>query len=319
MLRLVLASLGVLGFGCATAQGTHGTTTTTTTTTTTKTSATAATPRFEVPLTFVALGGRTLPVPMVEVEINGVATRLIVDTGASDHVLTKACADAAHVAVSAAPVDGRDHAGETFSAARLAPFDVAVAGHAVHIDDGYVIDGPPPFQPLGIGGFLSPQKLFADGFVVLDFPASRLVVVDTAASATAWLAANRGPPTAIKAAYASGKPFVSVTVGDATVLAEVDTGGSTTEIATTTTARAGETACTGIGVSGKCVEGGTSSSQVAVVFAQRTFTLPVTIVESIDHAPDLDEGALLGMDVLRSCAIALPQRVQQDLLVACPQ
>ncbi len=119
---------------------------------------------------------------------------------------------------------------------------------------------------------------------------------------------------------------MSLTVGEATVLAELDTGGSTTEIASTTTtaravetARAGETACQDIGVSGKCVEGVTSSGQVAVVFAQRAFTLPVTIVERIDHAPYLDEGALLGMDVLRSCAVALPQRVQQDLLVACPQ
>jgi hypothetical protein len=113
---------------------------------------------------------------------------------------------------------------------------------------------------------------------------------------------------------------VSITVGAAVVFAEVDTGSSTTEIATTTTtARAGENACTAIGVSGKCVEAGTSSSQVAVVFAQHAFTLPVTIVESIDHAPDLDERALLGMDILRSCAIALPQRVQQDLLVTCPQ
>lgn len=79
----------------------------------------AAVVRFEAPLTFEAAGGKPLPVPMLEATIAGARTRLIVDTGASDHVLTSAFATAHGLRTAPAMESGRDHAGAELHAVPL--------------------------------------------------------------------------------------------------------------------------------------------------------------------------------------------------------
>ncbi len=188
--------------------------------------------------------------------------------------------------------------------------------------EGFVIDGPPPFEVLGIGGFVSPQRLSGAGYVVLDFPRSRLVALDgDEAEVTRWLAAY-GEPAAVPTTWSRNKPFVEVALAPrGTVLGELDTGGSGSEVSA---GYAGEqqaesAACQGIGVSGTCVRGATLEKQT-VLFARKPFFLgrSLSVLDAISYGDQLsNEHMLVGMDVLRSCTLAVPQDRKARVLARC--
>lgn len=130
--------------------------------------------------------GAVLDTPIIEAKVNGKRTRLLVDTGASHHVLTREFADANELVYSE-PIDppfGRTSRIDA-PVSEAAPVEIALGDEKWTVDDVLVIPsgpiltsyGPIDVDKLGVGGIISPQNLF-DGpntYVVLDFPNRRLI------------------------------------------------------------------------------------------------------------------------------------------------
>ncbi len=132
---------------------------------------------FSTALTFSTDDGTTTHAPMVLAEVGGVSTRLICDTGASEHVLTVDLARRAGLRLEA-DEPGTDAAGDAVPSWRIDHAEASVAGWQLPLDGAPAIEGPPPFSGWGIGGFLSPQALHPSAWVVLDLASQALSVVD---------------------------------------------------------------------------------------------------------------------------------------------
>jgi hypothetical protein len=123
------------------------------------------------------LKGRRFPLPLVHGTVAGTATWMLVDTGANSHVVAGWLARQVGLSLKKLGDLGSDHAGRTIATFR-------VDHPQVTIDDwGAVPDGPmlatevpPLIEELGIGAFVSPQRLVEGdgGAVVLDFLAGEM-------------------------------------------------------------------------------------------------------------------------------------------------
>lgn len=183
----------------------------------------------DVPITYTTADGDVVHAPMVEAVVSGVATKLVVDTGASDHVLTMELARRIGLHLEAGE-PGTDVTGAKVSS-WYASGDVPVslpggAGGPVDVlRDVVVIDGPPPFARWGIGGIVSPQRLHPSGAVVLDLDRDVLTIGDTAdVPAGSWIAADvqrhHGGVLCVDAAVAPFSPcsmFLDSGAGDTDV------------------------------------------------------------------------------------------------------
>ncbi len=121
--------------------------------------------------------------------------------------------------------------------ARAAGAEWRVGGVARRVNDAVVIAGPAAFGPLGIAGFLSPQHFFTGGFVVMDFPAGKMIVLQGSPDdLRAWLGRRYEGWERSEIPRVPGpdarRVFVAVTAaGREGLVAEVDTGGSFSEVA----------------------------------------------------------------------------------------
>jgi hypothetical protein len=260
----------------------------------------------DVPVHFDVAGGPRIHSPMVHAVVGGVATRLILDTGATDHVLTRTLIDAAGLPV-APTEDGTDHAGAPVPSWSVGELDVSIGGHGFGLRDVVAIASPVPFDDWGVGGFLSPQHLHPDARILIDLAGDRLVV--------ARLDGNG--PTAVDAVLATRVPDLRPLrldrdAGEPTVVARAaiegltaiptmwNTGGRHTEIARSvvpglagSSVRAGST-----GISGAGVFGAEAGPRTLVVGDAR---VPVTaLIVREEMEPPL---GLIGMDVLRGTAL----------------
>lgn len=122
------------------------------------------------------LNGRKFPLPVVHGTIAGQPVWMLVDTGANSHVIASWVARRAKLPMRALGDVGSDHTGRAVSA-------YSVEHPGVVIDDwGPLADGPTlvtdvpePIARLGIGAFVSPQRLAGDGEgVVLDLAAREM-------------------------------------------------------------------------------------------------------------------------------------------------
>lgn len=190
----------------------------------------------DVPISFEVDGGTTVHSPMVHATVGGVATRLILDTGSTDHVLTKELVD--RVGATARPgEDGIDHAGAAVPSYLVGDLEVQIAAQPFALRDVVAIAAPPPFVRWGVGGFLSPQHLHPTARVLIDMLNDRLVVVGSSvADVDAWLVArvpslwpivlDRIPGESTVAVPAAIEPFPAVPT-------MLNTGGRQTEFAST--------------------------------------------------------------------------------------
>lgn len=293
LLPLVFALL--VGTGCRTAPATVPT-------------AAPQEPRviFDVPLTFEA-EGRPLPVPLVAVTVGGHPTKLIVDTGASHHVLTTAFARAIGQTLTSASA-GQDHAGQGMATWEAGTVQARFADVDVQLTDVAAIEGPPPFEPLGIGGLLSPQHLHPTAHAVLDFTVNRLLLVEGAPSdVAAWAAKRWGGLTGVTLARANDDRKIMVQAAIepfASVVTELDSGGSGTEALAAYVAdvAAGATTSGGVGVSGGGIDGVPVTGRNLLV-GGRSIPIPSLLVR-----PDMGGHlftSLVGMDVLRGTVLVV--------------
>jgi hypothetical protein len=142
--------------------------------------------RLTEPITFETIDGTT-HAPLVEAVVNGVPTRLILDTGASDHLLTIDLCEAAGVATEPGE-PGTDSTGSSVPSWQARKVTVRIGEVAFTFSEVVAIGTPPPFRSMGIGGSLSPQRLHPGAHVVLDLAAGRVAMPGAVDDFDDWLA-----------------------------------------------------------------------------------------------------------------------------------
>jgi len=146
----------------------------------------------DVPIVFEVVGGAAVHSAMVHATLGGVATRLILDTGSTDHVLTKALVDEVGLPTEAGE-PGTDHAGAPVPSWSVGEAVIEIGGHALDLHSVIAIEGPPPFVGWGVGGFLSPQALHPSSWIVIDLVSDRLVLLEASDPALDRWLADRDP------------------------------------------------------------------------------------------------------------------------------
>lgn len=265
----------------------------------------ASAPRIllDEPITFEA-GEQQIHTPMVRAVAGGIATKLILDTGSSDHVFTRELADEASLPVREAE-PGTDSTGAAVPSWSLGELTVEIGGRSFPLHDVVAIPGPPPFVGWGVGGFLSPQHLHPEAWLVLDLDSERLVLVDGESGDVAEWLADRWPgfhltelerlasdPTIL--VRAAIDPFEPVVV-------LLDTGGKSTVFAAKAVpGLAGEHSGAGRGLSGTRIVGEMVDDQTLVVADMRLPVPRLVVSEAVDG-----QDGLVGIDVLRGTILVV--------------
>ncbi len=131
--------------------------------------------------------------PVVAAHIGGLETRMLVDTGASETLLT---ADfAAQLGLDLAPAEpGTDHglhAVPSWTTREAIPLTLCAA--TFPLDHVPVIAAPASFSAAGIGGILSPQRLAPAATLSLDFGEGRMRLGGAIATADGLVATELVP------------------------------------------------------------------------------------------------------------------------------
>lgn len=261
---------------------------------------------FDTPITYETATGDTVHCPMIEAVVHGVATRLILDTGSTDHVLTRVLADRA--GLQTWPGDaGKDHAGAPVPSWGANDPDLIVGGHRSQLADVKIIDGPPPFAAWGIGGFLSPQKLAAGGYAVVDLVNGHFmhVACDSEADLSTWVIERYPSYANLWTERASGETLEveGQLVDSRLVSVQLNTGTATSEVMRALLGHSDEPlgiVDSGAGLSGAAVSGSIGPTR-QVLIGGTVWGNPSWFVR--DSMPDAL--AILGMDVLSKWVIAV--------------
>lgn len=278
-----------------------------------------ASPRvlLDVPITY-DVGDRLIHAPMVAGTVRGVPTRLILDTGSSDHVLTRELADRA--ALPARPGEpGTDGTGASVPSWTLGDVPLAIDGVSFDLHDVVAIDGPPPFAGWGVGGFLSPQHLHPTAWVVLDLAGARLILLAGGTREVAdWLAARRPGMRLVRLERVAGDATILVRAALApfdAVVTLLDSGGKSTEVVAGAVPglEGGSRVVSGHGVGGDEIAGSGVEAQTLVV-GEATVAIPRLIVRDAMDGQD----ALVGMNVLAGTVLAVRADRTQPVLWLVP-
>ena len=261
---------------------------------------------------------RRVHCPMVVASIAGVTTKLILDTGSTDHVLTIDLASRAGLATTPAE-PGTDHAGAPVASWSVG--DVAMAIEDVDLDlhDVVAIDGPAPFAAWGIGGFLSPHNLHPSASVVIDLSADRLsLVAGQTDDVAGWLERRHRHLRALRLPREGGETVeVRASIapfGPVTTMLNTGSGGTEFSAAAVPGLVGTAAADPGLGLSGASVDGHEVAGR-SVVVAERVFPVATLLVrESMPPPP-----GQIGMDVLAGTVLAISPDVSEPVLWLVPR
>jgi hypothetical protein len=258
----------------------------------------------EAPITF-QVGDEVTHAPMVEAIVRGAATKLILDTGSTDHILTIELTDRLGLRRTAAE-PGTDSAGASVASWSVDDLAVEVGGVALELHDVIAIAGPAPFEAWGVGGFLSPQHLHPTAQVVLDFAAGGLILLDgDEAEVVAWVAARSPDLLPVSLDRASGDSTVLIHAAIEPfepVVTMLDSGGKRTEFAAAAVPGlvGGTRQMSGHGVSG----GETYGAEVngaTLHLGDAAIPVPRLLVrDEAGNAP-----GVIGMDLLRGTVLVV--------------
>jgi hypothetical protein len=251
------------------------------------------------------VGDGTTHAPMVVATVRGVRTKLILDTGSSDHVLTRELVGEAGLPTEPAE-PGIDSTGASVPSWAVGDVPVEIGGVPFALHETIAIAGPPPFAGWGVGGFLSPQHLHPSAWVVLDLADDRLIVVSgEAGEISAWLADRSSGFRSVRLPRLAGDPTILVHAAlvpfDA-VVTLLDSGGKSTEFVALAVPglRSESRASSGHGVGGGQVVGSAVADQTLVAGGAPVNVPRLIVRESMDG-----QDGLVGMDVLRGTVLAV--------------
>ena len=273
-------------------------------------------PIVEVPIVFEVAGGTTVHSPMVHTTIGGVATRLILDTGATDHVLTKELVDEAALPTSPGE-PGTDHAGAEVPSWSLGETVVDIGAASFALQAVVAITGPPPFAGWGVGGFLSPQHLHPTAWVVMDLAGDRLRLLDgPAAALDRWLDVTYPAFRHLTLPRIPGATTVEVSAAiepHDVVATMLDAGGKGTEFSTDVVPAppATEEERGGSGLSGAGVMGRRVVPRTLLVGGPEAVRIDVPDLVVRDGMGDTP--GLVGEDVLRGTILVWAADIERDI------
>jgi hypothetical protein len=260
---------------------------------------------FDEPITFVGADGQPTHAPMVHATVGGEATRLILDTGSTDHILTIELAN--RVGLSAEPgEEGTDATGASVASWTLGDVPVQIGETRHALANVIAIGAPGPFEPRGIGGILSPQHLVPDAWMCLDMAGDRFIALSgPEADVADWLTARAPDFQLHRLRRAEGDTTILVR-GAVEPFDEVvtllDTGGKASDVVASAVPglTGDEVASSGRGVGGSESFGAVATDQFLRVGDAR---LPISRLVVRDEMEG--RGILVGMDVLRGTILTV--------------
>ena len=257
------------------------------------------------PITFDVGDGPPTHAPMALVTIRGTTTRLILDTGSTDHILTVELAEQLGLEATEGEA-GTDSTGSSVPSWSLGEVQAEIAGQTFLLGNVVGIPGPPPFKKWGIGGIVSPQHLHPSAWAVLDLVGERLILVDLdETDMSAWLIdrapqlqllrLERVPGDETMLVRASIEPFEQA-------VTMLDSGGKGTEMVADLGPglAAGPQQVTGHGVGGGEAYGAVVAGRTLLVGDARVSVPRLILRDEMDG-----RGILVGMDVLRGTVLAV--------------
>jgi hypothetical protein len=271
----------------------------------------------DVPITFGVPGQRT-HAPMVQATIGRVETKLILDTGSTDHILTTELAG--QIGLEAEPGKaGMDSIGASVPSFTLGHVPVQLGDQELLLRNVIAIAGPEPFAAWGVGGFVSPQHLHPTAWAVLDLAAERLILLDgNETDVTAWLSSRTPSLQLVRLRREAGDATILVRAAIDPfddVVTMLDSGGKGTEAATGAVPglTGGPQRSTGRGVSGGEAFGSVVADKTLAVGGAR-----VAIRRLILRDDREGPGMIVGMDVLRGTVLAVSEVPARPVLWQVP-
>ncbi|WP_437760891.1 retropepsin-like aspartic protease [Sorangium sp. So ce1389] len=261
------------------------------------------------------LNDRAFPSPLIDAVVAGQPTVLIVDTGASHHVLARWLADELALPLSTAGDVAVDHAGRPLAVSRLENAVLALSGWGrVDVPTLLVVPMPDVLQRIGIGGVVAPQELARPGrAVVLDLREGRMTEAPRDEAARA-LRARFGEAAVVELGRCGGPNQGSELTARASVegipvTLKIDSGASQSSLFAVSSA-------------GKRLSRRATGDRSAYAASGR-HTVPVLSgarlrMAGFDAAADIDllpgerratcpSDGFAGMDVLRTCVLVLAE------------
>jgi hypothetical protein len=258
----------------------------------------------DAPITF-RVGDELTHAPMFHATIRGVETKLILDTGSTDHILTTELAG--QIGLEPRPGEaGTDSIGASVPSWTLGDVPIQVVDQELVLRNVIAISGPEPFEGWGIGGFVSPQHLHPVAWIVLDLAAERLIVVEAnKTDVAAWLSLRTPSLQLISLRREAGDPTILVSAAIDPfdpVVTMLDSGGKGTEASASAVPglAGGPPHSTGKGVSEGEAFGSAVADQTLMVGEAR---VPVPHLILRDQMEG--RGGLVGMDVLRGTVLTV--------------
>lgn len=282
---------------------------------------------WSAPITWNAVDGTALGVPMVEVAVRDRATRLVVDTASKYNTLTRSFATEVRVPVSETKQVTRVQ-GKLDRAVKVeGVVGVHFGGNEWRLQDVVAAEGLPQTDAWGIGGLVAPMQFVTPGTsLVMDFRGGEVYLVSGGDQHFSdWFGAKFGKPVEMRAmADEDGLIYVQTSVNPETkdpVIAVLDTG--------TAHSRFTEALMQVKPTEDECVEGldpfagcipGRVVENASIEFggnwygSERVAALPIVF----GHPKMKAQGAL-GMDVLQRCTIALTASTEHIWVVCDPK
>lgn len=263
--------------------------------------------------------GRPFPLPVVSGTIAGQPVLMLVDTGANSHVIAGWLARRLGLPMKRLGDVGTDHVGKTIATYRIEKAPITVEGWGA-LTQGTVLatEVPEVIERLGIGAFISPQRLIEEGdAVVLDLAKAEMYAAwwDEAhyalseTGAPLVLGSDQGRVCEESEGPVRGLAFVIPASVDAQrVDLLVDTGAQHSDIFTTSDAgKALLAASVGNREPMYTASGRISARRLRRAKVGAGNVRVVTDVDLIQGASDAacPRDGVLAMDVLRSCTLLL--------------
>ncbi|WP_438027071.1 retropepsin-like aspartic protease [Sorangium sp. So ce233] len=258
---------------------------------------------------------RPFPSPLIDAVVAGHPTVLLVDTGASHHVLARWLANELALPLSTAGDVAVDHAGRPLPVSRIEDASLALSGWGrVEAPALLVVPVPDVLQRIGIGGVIAPQALAAPGrAVVLDLRDGRMTEAPSDAAARA-LRARFGDAAVAELARCGGpnqgsELTAKATVEGIAVTLKIDSGASQSSLfAVSPAGQKLSRRATG----DRSAYAASGKHTVPVLSGARLQLAGFDAAADIDFLPGARRAAcpsdgFAGMDVLRTCVLVLSE------------
>ncbi len=243
--------------------------------------------------------------PLVRVTIAGQSTFMLVDSGASAHVITQDVAHKLELASQASGASFMDAAGRKQGARRADASQITIDGWG-KLAPGplYIVagDGGATASTTGVSGLLSPQNLDPAHMIVFDLSREEMHTVDGDQGADAFMF---GPQDLGQTRACGTLYYVTATIEGEPVKMLVDTGADSTIVYGATAAgHRLRMKRTQVGGEVRAVSGAVAADVLASV-RMRVGALLQTRDMTLIEAPGDGCGGegILGLDVLRNCTL----------------